>query len=66
MENNSEFNLEEILKETTKKLKETFPEAQTHLLSLSNEELQIRLTPTQAQRIAIDLLEKIGYKVDAT
>ena len=31
MENNSKFNLEEILKGTTKKLKESFPEAQAKL-----------------------------------
>lgn len=66
MENNSKFNLEKILKETTKKLREAFPEAQAYLLSLSIEELQIRLTSTQAQKIAVTLLEKTGFTVEST
>ena len=66
MGKDNKFNLEEILKESTKKLKEKFPEAQIYLLSLSSEELQTRLTPTQAERIAATLLEKTGYKADTT
>jgi hypothetical protein len=66
MKNNSKFNLEKILKETTKKLKEASPEAQAYLLSLSVGELQIRLTSTQAQKIAATLLEKTGYTVEST
>ena len=65
MKKDSKFNIEEILKESTQKLKEKFPEAQVYLLSLSSEELQIRLTPTQAERMAATLLEKIGYKADS-
>ena len=65
MRKNSKFNLEEILEESTKELKEKFPEAQAYLLSLSNEELQTHLTQTQAERIAALLLEKTGYKADS-
>jgi hypothetical protein len=65
MADNHEFNLEEILEESTKKLKEKYPEAQAHLILLSNDKLQIRLTSSQAQDIALTLLEKIGHKVNS-
>jgi hypothetical protein len=65
MERGSQFNLAKILEETTNKLKETHPEAQEYLLELSKEELQARLTPSQALKIAETLLEKVGFKADS-
>ena len=65
MEKDSQFNLAKILKETTNKLKETYPKAQEYLLELSKEEMQTRLTSGQALEIAETLLEKVGFKADS-
>jgi hypothetical protein len=65
MEKKSEFNLSKILDETTNKLREASPDAQKYLLELSKEELQTRLTSSQALEIAGKLLEKMGIKVDS-
>lgn len=62
MEKDSQFNLTEILGETSSKLKESYPEAQEYLLELSQEELQTRLTPSQCLEIAKTLLEKVGFE----
>ncbi len=63
LKNDPEFNLSKILEGTTNNLKEAFPDVQSYLLELSKEELQVRLTPGQALKIAETLLEKIGFKV---
>jgi len=65
MKKKLEFNLSEILDQTTSKLKVSFPDAQKYLLELSREELQTRLTAGQALRVAETLLEKMAVKVDS-
>lgn len=64
-EEETRFNLVKILQATTSNLKEAFPEAQTYLLELSKEELQARLKPGQALKIAETLLEKISFDEDS-
>lgn len=65
MKKDFEFNLAKILEEKTKKLKKAYPKAQEYLLELSKEELQRRLTSSQALKIAETLLEKIEFKDDS-
>ena len=56
-----EFKLKEIVQEATAKLVETFPGAQEYLLTLCDEQLESKLTPSEVTVIAARLLEKAGF-----
>ncbi len=58
----SNFDLVKILKESTGKLEEKFPDAQKYLAQVVTDDMQTRLTSSQASAIAQTLLDKVGFK----
>jgi hypothetical protein len=62
MSEESTFDLEKIVRESTKKLKKISGSARTYLVSIANKELQRRLTTTEAFQIAQELLKKMGVE----
>lgn len=65
MSEESTFDLEKIIFDSTEELKKISGEAQEYLLSLATEELQTRLTAGRAREIAQTLLEKISEEEDS-
>ena len=55
-----DFDLKEIISNSMKKTREISPEAYDYLVSLCEERLVRRLTPSQAREIARELVIEIG------
>ena len=58
----SAFDLEKIIHESTQRLKRISRSARTYLVSIANKELQRRLTNAEAFQIAQELLKKMGVE----
>jgi hypothetical protein len=59
------FDLEKIIKESSKNLKAKYPEGQIYLVQIAKNEMQTHLTLGEIVAIAQNLLKKVGYKGDA-
>jgi hypothetical protein len=55
-----DFNLEEIVIDSLEKTAKIAPEVKNYIVSLSREELSLKLSPAQIKKIAKEIIRKMG------